>query len=348
MNDIKFRGCSADMSHTAKKHSKTRRVFRAIGRFFAVLGTTVLSVLILLLGITYLFCKGPSVTARNMFTTSMMETSALKFVPRIFLAEEEVNAILKSNLVFQPDTSTDTDIPFEDRNESIPPETIELLDITGPTYTGKLMIVHDPSRVSVATIPTFSEERDGYNVPMFAKKNNAVAAINGGGFSDENGFGTGGMPSGIVIKNSELIFGSPETVSSVIGFDINNRLVVGRMTGATAMEKQIRDAVSFGPAFIVNGEAMEVSGTSGGINPRTVIGQRADGAVLLLVIDGRQAHSLGATYRDCIDVMLEHGAVNAANLDGGSSTAMVYNGDVVNSCVSFYGSRYIPTAFIVK
>ena len=93
---------------------------------------------------------------------------------------------------------------------------------------------------------------------------------------------------------------------------------------------------------------MEVSGTSGGINPRTVIGQRADGAVLLLVIDGRQAHSLGATYKDCINVMLEHGAVNAGNLDGGSSTVLFYNGEIVNNCAALTGSRWIPTAFIVK
>ncbi len=336
------------MSHAVKKQSKARGFFRVVGRCFAVLGTTLLSIIILLLGVTYLFCKGPSTTARNIFTTSMIETSALKFVPRIFLTEEEVTEILKTNLVFQPETITDIELPFEDRNESIPPETIELLDITGPTYTGKLMIVHDPSRVSVATIPVFSEEHDGYTVPIFAKRNNAVAAINGGGFLDDNGFGSGGTPDGIVIKNSQLVFGTEETFSSVIGFDANNRLIVGRMTGAEALEKQIRDAVSFGPAFIVNGEAMEVSGTSGGINPRTVIGQRADGAVLMLVIDGRQAHSLGATYRDCINVMLEYGAINAANLDGGTSTAMVYNGDVVNSCVSFNGSRFIPTAFIVK
>jgi exopolysaccharide biosynthesis protein len=69
---------------------------------------------------------------------------------------------------------------------------------------------------------------------------------------------------------------------------------------------------------------------------------------LLLVIDGRQPHSLGATYKDCIDVMLAHGAVNAGNLDGGSSTAMYYNGEIVNSCVALTGSRWIPTAFIVK
>ena len=56
---------------------------------------------------------------------------------------------------------------------------------------------------------------------------------------------------------------------------------------------------------------------------------RADGAVLMLVIDGRQPHSLGATYKDCIDVMLEYGAVNAGNLDGGSSTILLYDGEVL-------------------
>ena len=93
--------------------------------------------------------------------------------------------------------------------------------------------------------------------------------------------------------------------------------------------------------------AMEVAGSGGGLNPRTVLGQRADGAVLMLVIDGRQSHSIGATYKDCIDVMLQYGAVNAANLDGGSSSMLVYNGEVQNVCASLYGSRPLPTAFIV-
>lgn len=91
-----------------------------------------------------------------------------------------------------------------------------------------------------------------------------------------------------------------------------------------------------------------MAGSGGGLNPRTVLGQRADGAVLMLVIDGRQAHSIGATYKDCIDVMLEYGAVNAANLDGGSSSMLVYNGEVQNVCASLYGSRPLPTAFVVK
>ncbi|MEG0615079.1 MAG: phosphodiester glycosidase family protein, partial [Oscillospiraceae bacterium] len=136
--------------------------------------------------------------------------------------------------------------------------------------------------------------------------------------------------------------------SYVIGFDTENKLVLGMMTPQKALEMGVRDAVSFGPIFIVNGKRTEVSGSGGGLNPRTCIGQRADGTVLLLVIDGRQATSLGATYDDCINIMEEYGAVNAANLDGGSSTMLFYEGKIVNECASVYGPRKIPTAFVVK
>ena len=98
----------------------------------------------------------------------------------------------------------------------------------------------------------------------------------------------------------------------------------------------------------IDGAVAPVAGTGGGLNPRTAIGQRADGAVLLLVIDGRQSHSLGASYKDCQDVMLQYGAVNAANLDGGSSTLMIYENEPVNYCASLYGSREIPTSFLVR
>ena len=195
--------------------------------------------------------------------------------------------------------------------------------------------------------PVFSEEASGVRVEDFAKQENAVAAINGGGFMDEGGVGKGGMPLGIVIKDGKLLNGGLSSAQPIVGFDQNNQLIVGTMTGQECLDRGIRDAVSFGPTFIVNGKAMEVAGSGGGLNPRTALGQRADGAVLMLVIDGRQSHSIGATYKDCIDVMLQYGAVNAANLDGGSSSMLVYNGEVQNVCASLYGSRPLPTAFIV-
>ena len=65
------------------------------------------------------------------------------------------------------------------------------------------------------------------------------------------------------------------------------------------------------------------------------------------MLDGRSINTLGATMQDVADIMLEYGAVNAGNLDGGSSSVMVYDGEIINNCASVTGPRNIPTAFIV-
>ena len=70
--------------------------------------------------------------------------------------------------------------------------------------------------------------------------------------------------------------------------------------------------------------------------------------MLLLVLDGRQPVSFGSTYQDIIDIMLDFGAMTAANLDGGNSTVMIYDEETLNSTVSIYGDRRLPTAFLVK
>ncbi len=330
-----------------KQESVGKKIGRFIGRFFATIGITLLAVLLFVVGACWVLLKGPSPTARDIFVNTLKETSALKFVPHLFLSDEEVVGIIDGNTVIEPDVTTDDTTEFVPDNETVDPHTIEIKDVTSTTYAGKMMIVHDPSRVKVASINAFGEQYPGRTVVQFAKDYKAVASVNGGGFFDENGQGTGGTPLGIVIRDGKLLFGAESDVSTLVAFDANNRLIVGKMSAAEALRRNVRDAISFGPAFIVNGVPAEVSGTSGGVNPRTVIGQRADGAVLILVIDGRQAHSLGATYKDCIDIMLEYGAINAANLDGGSSTAMVYNGEVINKCASMYRLRNIPTSIVV-
>ena len=91
-----------------------------------------------------------------------------------------------------------------------------------------------------------------------------------------------------------------------------------------AEELNIRDGCCFGPVLIMNGEVNMEAYAVSGWNPRTAIGQRADGAVIFVCIDGRQASSVGGQYADVIDIMLEYGAVNACNMDGGSSTVMMY------------------------
>ncbi|MDR3584415.1 MAG: phosphodiester glycosidase family protein, partial [Desulfosporosinus sp.] len=113
-------------------------------------------------------------------------------------------------------------------------------------------------------------------------------------------------------------------------------------------ENHIREAVTFGPNLIVDGRPV-ISGDGGwGIAPRTGIGQMADGTVIFVVIDGRQpTWSIGATLRDLMNVFNDYHAVNAVNLDGGSSSELIYNGKVANKLWDIFGERYIPTGFIV-
>lgn len=105
----------------------------------------------------------------------------------------------------------------------------------------------------------------------------------------------------------------------------------------------------FWTSLIINGKPTIKKGDGGwGIAPRTAIAQRKDGTVLLLVIDGRQKDSIGATLKEVQDILLKYDAYNASNLDGGSSTTMYYQDRVVNKPSDILGERAIPTAFIVK
>ncbi len=328
------------------KHAKKTGYGKVCGRIAAVVGVTLLAVMAAFFGATAVISFGPSAHARGLFVTTVMETSAAKFLAQMYFSDEEIETIRQQNAVIEVDMQTD-DTTLD--TTPVDPQTPSLVieDVSGATFKGKMMLIKDPKRVYVGTLPVY-DGSDGKTLDEFVKTSGAVAGINAGGFEDEQGFGNGGTPIGYVIHNGELKFGSTATGGTVVGFDGNGKLIVGYMTAAQALEKGICEAVTFGPVLVANGEGAPVAGTGGGLNPRTAIGQRADGTVLLLVIDGRQSHSLGASYKDCRDVMLQYGAVNAANLDGGSSTLMIHNGEHVNFCASLYGSRFLPTAFLVR
>lgn len=334
-----------------KKNNKGRLIKRIALSIFTALFVIVLG----LLGVIYILEFGPSNTARNLFVNSAMESSAGKFMATMFLSDEKIAQIRKDNSVVASDDITDTSLINIGTNETdtadgddYDEDGIQIIDISNDTYKGKMMIVKDPSRVTVGISGQYGASYSGKMVMDMAMNYDAVAAVNGGGFEDNNGVGNGGTPIGLVISDGELKYGSAGSSYEVIGFDNNNNLVVGKMTASEALSRGVRDALSFGPILIVNGQASQVNGSGSGLNPRTAIGQRADGAILLLVIDGRQVNSLGASYADVIDVMLEYGAVNAANLDGGSSSLMYYKGEYINSCASLYGPRNMPTSIIVR
>lgn len=341
-----------EMEHEKEKSGKGRR----IGRFFARFGILLLALLLVLLlfcyGVLWVLCKGPSETARDIFVMSCMETSFARYFPPLVLSEEEIADIQLRNTVVATDEVTKTDADFTqpkddpDDGGEIQPD-LEIVDVFGSTFKGKMMIVKDPSRIVVGTPPFYGEGAEGVKLANMIADAGAVAGINGGGFVDEGGVGNGGTPLGYVIKGGKLLYGSPETKGTILGFDQKNVFHVGSMTAQEALNIGIRDAVTFYPALVINGKPADIAGTGGGLNPRTAIGQRADGSVLLLVIEGRQPNSMGANYKDLVDVMLEYGAINAGNLDGGSSSTLYYNGELLTTCSSLYGPRKIPNGFLV-
>ena len=221
---------------------------------FAVLGSLVAMLLIFCFGAVSILCLGPSPAARDLFVNTVMETSAAKFLARIYFSPEEIQQILDRNAVVEQQTVTEkTEFTPQDPAEDTPE--IELVEVSGATFKGKMLIVRDPSRVKLSVAPVFDPDLPGLRVEEHAEQNGAVAAINGGGFLDEGGVGTGGMPLGLVIKDGVLLSGGKNTRSTIVGFDADNQLIVGTLTGQECLDRGIRDAVAFGPAFIVNGGA---------------------------------------------------------------------------------------------
>ena len=345
------------------KSGKTS-AWRIAGRIGVIILTTLLLVVLLLYLAMWMLVKGPSPTICRLFVNSVKETSAGGFLADLYLSEEEIAALRPT------EDTVDTDDPYietfyvPDPPETKPEDThpadtsdvppvdppdgdgIEIVDVEGPTFYGKMMIVKDPKRVIVGVPDHFGNGYSGLKLDKMIEKYGAVGGINAGGFYDPNGSGTGSIPDGLVIYEGKLAWGNLDTSYWVAGLDKNGRLYANKMTARKALDLGIQYAASFGPALVLNGEIVTTNNSS--YNPRTAIGQREDGAILLLVINGRSVSSLGATLVDTAGVMLDFGAVNATNLDGGSSSLMIYKGEDLTKSAYVFGTRALATAFIVK
>lgn len=286
---------------------------------------------------------GPFVNLKEMIVTTAMTTMRHQYFATFFLSQEEITKILEKNRPDQEVAEQNLDDINVDENST---DGIELVDVSSKTFKGYLLIVNDPSRVKLGVAPRLGEV--GATTSQIVEHYDAVAGINAGGFKDD-ALGTGGKPDGILISNGKLMTTDNKGSYSIVGLDTSNRMLVSSgMTYANMVKKNIRDAVSFGPTIIVNGMPTIRSGNGGwGVQPRTAIGQKKDGTILMLVIDGRQADSLGGTLKNVQDILLQYGAYNAYNLDGGASSTMVYDSKVVNKPSDIMGERYVPCAFIV-
>lgn len=332
---------------------------RYVRNFLIWLLVTVVILLAGLYAVMYVLAKGPSPAARNLFVRSVRETSAVYWLADLVCSKEEIAAIEageESDELEETDTSLVTITVPEEADNGPRADAWGLIDddgdglifesVKGPGYVGYMMVVLDPTRVMLGSPINFGG--NGLTVEDMCKTYKCIAGINGGGFYDPDGSGAGGIPEGMTVRDGEVLYAGEGGVYNFVGFDKNAILHTGKMSPADVRERGIQFGCTFGPVLVANGEKNGETVLSSGINPRTAIGQRSDGAVLMLVVDGRQAHSIGATYSDMADVMLAYGAVNACNLDGGSSSVLWYDGSYRNKCASVVGYRPIATAFLVK
>ena len=317
---------------------------------------------------------GPWAGFRDWLITCAMTTMNHQYLATWFYDDDTIGEVLSQNTIVETDEITDTDIIVVNKTEEpkvqyaneyekqiLAPnldkeeyniyadeEDYRIVEIEGKGYSGYLAVIYDPSKIK--TIHSKRIGKSGQYLTQMAKDNGALVAINGGGFEDPNFNSNGANPLGITISDGKVItdkgYGG---TGGLIGFTEDNKLVLGKMTLAQAQQMKVRDAVTFGPFLIQNGKAASVLGNGGwGTAPRTVIGQRKDGIVLFLVIDGRTVTRPGADMNDLIEIMQNYGAYNAANLDGGTSTVMAVNGELINDPVDGSGAhrtRYIATGF---
>lgn len=285
---------------------------------------------------------GPWDGFRNFWITSAMTTMNHQYLATWLYSDETIQKVLANNQIVEIDEVSDsTSIKIRKysaktiyKNEyekavlTRDPgnDLYKVIPVSGTSYQGFLVAVYDPSRISVATTKYLGKY--GESITTVAKRENAIIAMNAGGFYDPDWNSNGALPHGTVISNGKVVsdYEDARVGGGFICFTKENKLILGKMTKEEALAKGCRDAVEFGPYLIVNGKSSFIKGNGGwGIAPRTAIGQRKDGIVLMLVINGRIPSSIGADLVDLTEIMENYGAYNAANLDGGSSSELVIN-----------------------
>lgn len=233
---------------------------------------------------------------------------------------------------------------------------IEQYSINTDRYSAYILEIKNPCSIKVAMTKYLG--RLGQKTSEMAEQHNAIAAINGGAFVDESSdgtvyAGTGAEPGGFVISNGKVIYPTEnvdkDKIENVVAFTKSGKLIVGDHSLRDLERLDVREAMCFRkPNIIINGVRQVKDKMAEGLNPRTAVGQKEDGTVIFLVIDGRKITAPGASLYDVQEIMMERGAVNAGALDGGYSSTMYYKGEVINSPNAWNGERSVATAFYVE
>ena len=307
---------------------------------------------------------GPIDKARVFWITTAMETGDHQYFANIFYSEDTIKQVMSENYLDEIEEDTDVSSITIGEEEKITSYTsayekeileheegalYKLIEFKYQDFDCHMIAIYDPTRVVVGYNKKINS---GNNVLTDILKNNdAILGINGGGYSWNTGY-----PQGLVVHDGKIIYSSDTGKHVTAAINEDGVLIVGRLSASDVKKKNIKEAVSFKPALIVNGKAANFRGTGGsGINPRTVIAQRKDGIILFLVVNGYGNRlswkGRGGVYvTDLITILQRYNVYNAANMDGGSSTTMVIDGKLVNDPCEPQkdGQDFIRTAWMLK
>lgn len=296
---------------------------------------------------------GPYNNIKKAVISTVMATRH-KYLVTNFLSQKNIDSILGE----AKNTSTE---PIQDINQVKVKfknsDEILSYEIHTERFDGFLLEIKDPTKVKVAMTKYLG--KTGQKTSEMARERDAVAAINGGSFIDKSSdgvlyAGTGSLPGGFVISQGKIIYPTEninENIKeNVIAFTKEGKLVVGDHSIKELKKLNVTESICFRPpTLIINGKRQITDKLKDGFNPRTAVGQKIDGTVMFLVVDGRKGlNKMGASLYDIQEILLEHGAVNAGNLDGGYSSTLYLNDEVLNSPNSWNGERTVATAFYVE
>ncbi|PJI09488.1 MULTISPECIES: phosphodiester glycosidase family protein [Clostridium] len=333
------------------KHRGKRKIFKVVLLFLAFE--------VIFTGVTIVpySLYGPFKNVRNTIVSTLMGTGAHKYMAHWFFSDSQIQAILK-------ETNKGTNVDYKQSKSDVikinTDSDITRMQLDGDgKFTANVLIIKDPKRVKVGYASQIGYV--GETTHEMAKRYRAVAAINGGYFSDTSpnqqsqAGGVGAIPTSFVMSNGQLVYPKDSSkfdevaTNHVLTIDKDGNLGVGGSYSPNQLIRSgIKEAVITEPYVIKDGKNTIQSTTVGGTQPRTAIGQREDKSIIFMVIDGRQGVKLGATIADVQYLMHKLDAVNAVCLDGGGSTAMYYNGEIINNPSNATGERAVPDIIYVE
>jgi exopolysaccharide biosynthesis protein len=297
---------------------------------------------------SFLFLTPPGTYIREYLAKTVITTQHRDWAWIFVGAQRRDQMVLEMQNLTEVNSIERQDIDAVQFNTNRPIESlVKVEDISGTLWKGKRMYVYDPRSIRVV-VP--AKQGEGERITSMVQRTGAVAGVNGGGFNDPDGLGNGFAPIGAIMSGGEILYTDQEgsNPQQIVGFTKEGTLIIGKYTINELLKLGVSEAVSFYPRVIANGKPLITSGDGGwGRAPRTAVGQKADGTVIFIVIDGRQTSSVGATLKEVQDLFLEDDVINAGFLDGGASSEMVYNNALITKPSSRYGERRLPSAFLV-